>query len=213
MRPTLYLPLASVLTLLLAASCKPADTLAPRWDVHPAPPSVIVLGDPLPEFQVLAEDNRDFDIAERVVVDGQVNPDRWGDYPLTYRATDAAGNSTDTSFSITVTMAPRSYWSTAWSAQDSCADGSMFSYTAGIQDCDCPEDQVQLFNLGNFGPGSYVDLDLAGDFLERFNVSRSTSSLTWAGTGSAARSGDTLQVDWTVDNGATVLQCRTELTR
>lgn len=210
MRPVFALFLA----LTWLSACKPADTLAPRWDVRPTPPTVVVLNDTLPAFTVRAEDNRDFDINEQVVLEGRVDTERWGDYALTYRATDQAGNSADTSFGIKVTMAPRSYYGLEWSAQDSCSDGTAIDYTVSLVDCDCPEDKVNLFNIGNFGPGTFFGLELEGDYLESYTFDGFVADYNWTGNGTASRSGDSLELFWDISTASsTVLQCRTLLTR
>jgi hypothetical protein len=205
-RSTVY----PLLILLLLAACKPADKLMPRWTVRQAPPAEIILGDTLPPVVLEVLDNRDCRLDDAVVADGFVDTRRWGDYELMYRVADEAGNETDTAFSVRVVMAPESYWATRYDAVDTCGS-DVLNYQVAIQDCDCPEPEAQLFNLGNFGPGSYVNILLNGDYRATFDVARSTSTLDWSGSGRAVPTGDTLYVQWEVDNGATPLACRTRL--
>lgn len=210
----MFRPLALMAFAGLAAfGCKPADRLAPRWDVLRAPPALVVLGDTLPEPVVEALDDRDCRLDDAVVREGFVDTERWGDYALAYRVADAAGNEADTTFPVRVTAVPASYWASDWNAVDTCSDGTTRAYAVRIQDCECPDDRAVLFNLGNFGPGSFVDLLMDGAYRQELAVARTTSSLSWAGSGLASRAADTLWLDWTVDNGATVLGCATRLVR
>ena len=201
-----------VLVLLLLAACKPADKLAPRWTVRQAPPAEIILGETLPPTLLEVLDNRDCRLDDAVVADGFVDTQRWGDYPLTYRVADEAGNEIDTTFSVRVLMEPSSYWATNYDAVDTCGT-DVFSYQAAIQDCDCTGQEAQLFNLGNFGPGSFVNLLMRGEYGQAFDVERSTSTLDWTGIGLAVRTGDTLFLNWEVNNGGIPLACRTRLVR
>lgn len=54
-----------------------------------------------------AVDNFDGDVTDKVQVDGEVNSYRAGDYSLTYTVTDAAGNTTTVTRTVTVTPIPQ----------------------------------------------------------------------------------------------------------
>ncbi len=194
------------------SSCKPADRIAPEFRFSNAWPAFIPLGDSIAEPDIQVIDNRECDLREAVVVDGFVHTDRYGDYRIDYRVSDAAGNSSDTGFDVRVGMIPRNYFAVEYRAIDTC-DSGVFEYLAGIQDCTCPEDRVLLFNLGNFGPGHYVNLRLSGDYGHVLNLDREQGALTWSGSGMTLPYGDTLRLNWQVDNGANTENCRTQMVR
>lgn len=211
--PRVLLALAATAALsALLPACKPADQDAPQISVRRALPEFVLLGDSLPEAVLEVVDNRDCDLTPALVQEGSVDTKRYGDYRVDFRVSDAAGNESSVGFDVRVGMEKESYYAVNYSAIDTCTSG-IFSYQAGIQDCTCPENRVLLFNLGNFGPGSYVNLFLEGDYGHELLVDRSTATLDWSGTGMAVPSGDTLYLQWSVNNGAITENCRTQLIR
>ncbi len=203
-----------ILTLVTAflPGCKPADTDAPQITVRQGLPAFIALGDTLPEPIIEVIDNRDCRLESALISDGTVNTARYGDYRVDYRVQDEAGNESAVGFDVRVGMLKDNYYAVEYRATDTCTSG-IFSYLAGIQDCTCPENKAQLFNLGNFGPGAYVNMNIEGDYGQLLDIERTTGSLTWSGSGLTVPTGDTLHLDWQIDNGSFVEQCRTVLIR
>jgi|GEM_PF-833428 len=211
--PRVLLALAATAALsALLQACKPADQEAPQITVQRALPEFVLLGDSLPEAILEVVDNRDCDLTAALVQEGNVDTERYGDYRVDFSISDEAGNESSVGFGVRVGMEKESYYAVEYSAIDTCTSG-IFSYQAGIQDCTCPENRVLLFNLGNFGPGSYVNLFLQGDYGQELSLDRSTASLHWSGTGLAVPTGDTLYLNWSVDNGAITESCRTRLVK
>jgi hypothetical protein len=198
------------LLLALASGCKPADNEAPRLDVLQGLPPVVPLGDSLPELRIEARDNRDCDLGARISIEGTVNTARLGDYRVDYRVSDEAGNESAAGFDVRVVMIKDSYYAVEYEGIDSCASG-VFTYSALIDDCTCAQDEVLLYNLGNFGPGSYVNLAFSGDYGQELSLSRQIGPLSWSGQGRALPHGDSLRLEWQLSNGAETEQCRTLL--
>jgi hypothetical protein len=197
---------------VLAPGCKPADTEAPRLEVLQGLPPILPIGDSLPELRIEARDNRDCNLSERVSIEGSVNTGRLGDYRVDYRVSDEAGNESDTAFDVRVVMVKESFYAVEYAGLDSCENG-VFSYNALIDDCTCPQDEVLLYNLGNFGPGSYVNLAFTGDYGQQLSLSRQIGPLSWSGQGIALPHGDSLRLEWQLSNGALTEQCRTLLVK
>ncbi len=201
--------------LLLATvlpACKPADNDAPIITVRQGLPAFVILGDTLPVPMIEVLDNRDCRLEDQLVTEGFVDTDRYGNYHVDYFVSDEAGNSSEVGFDVQVGMVKESYYAVEYRATDTCTSG-VYEYLAGIQDCTCPENKVLLFNLGNFGPGNYVNLEIGGEFGQVLNVVQSQGPLTWTGDGLAVPTGDTLNLVWQVDNGAVIEQCSTQLVR
>lgn len=194
------------------ASCKPADTDPPRMEVVQGLPEFLALGDTVPEVVLEVLDNRDCGLGSAVQREGEIDNSRYGDYAVRYSVQDEAGNPGELIFNVRVGLVPETYHAVAYKGLDSCTSG-IYTYTAGIQDCTCPESRAHLFNLGNFGPGSYVNLLIGGDYGEMLQIERESGPLTWSGNGQTVRTGDTLYLEWQVDNGLSAEQCRTRLIR
>jgi hypothetical protein len=198
--------------LLLGQACKPADQEAPQISIKRGLPAFVLLGDSLPEAILDVVDNRDCDLTAALVQEGLVDTKRYGDYRVDFRVSDQAGNESSTGFDVRVGLQKQSYYAVEYQAVDTC-DSGVFNYLAGIQDCVCPDSKALLFNLGNFGPGSYVNLFVEGDYGQELRVERSTTTLEWSGNGQTVPTGDTLYLNWSVNNGAITETCRTRLVR
>lgn len=88
------LSLAIVLTAvaLIFSSCKKDDTNAPTVSIKGDGTITLDLGDTWDDLGATANDEEDGDITTDIVVTGTVNTDQVGEYTLTYKVTDKAGN-------------------------------------------------------------------------------------------------------------------------
>lgn len=176
------------------------------------PDPVMVLGTEVPPIVVKVTDDRDCCLEEQVLIDGAVNPAKYGDYPISYAIADEAGNEAVLDVEVTVTLAPESYFADEYDATDICESGT-YNYLATIQDCTCPENKVQVINFGNFGPSAIYDFNLSGDYLEQISLDATIGSIDFQGSGLMGCSADTLYMSWTLDNGASTDQCETVMIR
>ncbi|MFT7588348.1 MAG: hypothetical protein ACI959_000555 [Limisphaerales bacterium] len=172
----------------------------------------MTLGDPIPTIIVKVEDNRSCCLESLIDIQGAVNPDKFGIYPISYSVEDEEGNPAELNVEVTVSLAPESYLDQTYIGVDSCESG-IYNYIAAVQDCTCPDDKVQVINLGNFGPSAIFDFDLSGTFLEVIDFSKTIGDIDFQGDGVMSCDAQLINLTWTLDNGASADLCQTTLSR
>lgn len=81
-----------VAVAIIFSSCGKEDVGAPTVSVTGDNPFQIELGETFTDPGAVANDEEDGTITEDIVVTGSVNTDKVGEYTLTYKVTDKAGN-------------------------------------------------------------------------------------------------------------------------
>ena len=207
----LRLLLLSMLALSIV-SCK-KDTEAPVFEVQGDPLECFFVGQPFVETPFIVMDNEDCCLEEQVSVNGSVNTDRYGNYPLVYSVADEAGNLGRLSLDVVVKLDKSNYHGLEFAADDNC-DGVNLDYLVSIQDCDCPENAAQLINLGNFGPGAIIDLNFSGEFNEQIAFDKMVGGLHFMGTSNANPTTDSIFLSYSVtDTGGVSQNCELILVR
>ena len=118
--------MALIATTTIFTGCKKDDTTAPIITLTGASSETISLQGTYTELGATAEDDKDG--KSTPVISGSVNTNMTGTYPITYTATDAAGNTSTATRTITVVNDAEKYAGTY-----DCTDASFGSGSPWVQ--------------------------------------------------------------------------------
>jgi hypothetical protein len=144
---------------MLMTGCKKDDTTAPTISLTGGDQTVS-LGSTYSEPGYTANDDEDGDITSSVTVSGTVNTGQTGTYPITYTVSDAAGNSTTETRTVTVKNDADAFGGT-YSADDTCQVSPVAPYTATVTPSSTVNNRITIANFGGFGQSISITATVA----------------------------------------------------
>lgn len=204
---TMFIRLLTCFLLAGLVACEKPDTIAPRVHVNTDSIPTHYLNQPYTDPGATVIDNHDCKANELLTVINEVDITRYGTYNVIYTATDEQENSTEAVRNVDIVLQPSDYFSTYYTATDSCTSGN-YSYVALIQDCDCPEQAVTVSNISNFGSSATFILPLSGTYNEIILMDTTRSGVDFLGDGLMSPGADTLNWQYTISTGSDSDFCR-----
>ncbi len=170
----------TALAVILAVSftsCKKEDTGAPVVTIKGAALITLDLGDTYQELGATATDEEDGDITP--VATGTVNPDQVGEYIITYKATDEAGNEGTATRKVQVTAEKIAG---SYSVVETDQAGGTFTYTQVVAFSQQGYNKLVFTGFGGYGASSTTIGSVSGNTIALAEVTFTTSAPDPAGS-------------------------------
>ncbi len=196
--------------LLVFSACKKKDTSPPLIEFLSPDTIHYYLNDTFNLPQVAYYDDRTCKFADKTSINNSVNTSEYGLYHVVYTAEDEAGNSTEEILNVVVKLRLSDYYALEYDGRDSCTSG-IYEYSALLQNCNCEDSIVEIFNLGGFGPGTKIDLMIDGMFNEQITIDQRSGDVQFTGKGIMSTNANKIELEYIVDNDADTDHCFTTL--
>jgi len=193
----------------LFTSCTKDDAVAPVVTLKGDAVVSVDFGGTFTDAGATATDDVDKDVT--VVVEGTVTVTAAGEYTLTYKATDAAGNVGKATRTVYV-VHRKGNMAASYTVNENCTStgGSPYTvgpYTASITPGTGNMDLV-FTNFGDFQTSINMNGTLSGNTGQTLTIPSATPGLTIAGSGTVNAAGTTVTITYTSTDGTNTDTCQ-----
>jgi len=201
--------------LLFTTSCEVDDTVAPIVTLNGNAVMTVDFGGTFTDPGATATDDNDKNVV--VVVEGEVNVNAAGEYTLTYKATDDAGNIGTATRTVYVAHRKGNIAVGTYSVTESCT-GPGGSYNVGPYTTTITpgtaNNMALIFNdFGNFASPININGNLTGNTGQTLAIPQQTLGIIIEGSGTINASGTTITVNYTANDGTATDTCQATWTK
>jgi len=195
--------------LLFTTSCTPEDTVAPIVTLTGDATMSVDFGGTFTDPGATATD--DNDKAVTVVVEGTVNTSLAGEYTLTYKATDEAGNMGSVTRTVYV-VHRKTNLSGTYTVTEACTSTggpayNVDAYPASITPAAASNMAIVFTNFGDFATSININGTITGNSGLSIQILPQTPGLTIEGSATVNAAGTTITVNYTAAGGGVTDTC------
>lgn len=200
---------------LLVSSCRKKDQTPPVLTLNGEPTVTIFVGDTYADPKATAQDDRDGDISGDVRVEGLISPLKAGEYIVTYKVADDAGNEAIPVSRKVLVKHKNTFIAGDYTASEACNFGNVDPYDASITAS--PDDliSVTLKNFGNYNTTIDLTAALSGETNQTITLTANqvNAGIVYNGSGTVSADGRVITINYSASQGSTQDQCTATWTR
>lgn len=206
LKPLLYVIVASV---LVTTGCRKKDTNPPVLTLNGESTMSLFVGESYTDPKASATDDRDGDISQDVRVEGMVSPLLAGEYKITYKVADDAGNEAIPVVRTVYVKHTNAFIAGDYTTSEACNFGNVDQYDASVVAATDDKVTVTLKNFGNYNTTVDLTAALSGPSNQTITLSSNqvAAGLVYNGSGTVSPDGRTITINYSATQGSTQDQC------
>ncbi len=201
--------------VLVISGCRKKDETPPVLTINGESTMTMFVGESYTDLKATAQDDRDGDLSGDIRVEGMVSPLKAGEYTITYKVADDAGNEAIPVSRKVIVKHKNSFIAGDHTASEACNFGNVDPYDGSV--VASPDDQVTvtLKNFGNYNTTIDLTAVLSGTTNQTITLTPNqvNAGIVYNGTGTVSPDGTVITINYSATQGSTQDQCTATWTR